>query len=126
MLRPGNAFFPLAAGPLAHVTIVLTDPSGDPAHVVTVNLTTKTTVSDPTVTLNVGDHPSVVHPTSVAYDYLQFSRESAIQDSLRNGTLVPSVDFAADVLEYIQQGACKSKRGARDVREYCKRLFNSP
>ena len=50
-----------------HCFVVLTEPHGNPAVVLIANFTSVKPTSDPTVVLNVGDHPYITKPSAVNY-----------------------------------------------------------
>ncbi len=67
-IYPGKCLvWPHREGAQPHLWIVLTEPTGDPAQVVVVNLTTRIPTSDATVVLNVGDHKFIKRETVVYY-----------------------------------------------------------
>jgi hypothetical protein len=62
-----------------HLTIVLCDPSGDPPTILTVSFNTRTHLTDPTIILNVGDHPFIAHETVVSYDEMLCVRTDLLE-----------------------------------------------
>jgi hypothetical protein len=113
----GDTF--LAASPRGtklHLTIVLCDPSGNPPTILTVSLNTKSDFTDPTLILNVGDHPFIKRETAVSYDEMlcievdKLSELERMNDGRpdRDRTFIRHRRVSADLLNRIIDGAFKS------------------
>ncbi|MBM3495904.1 MAG: hypothetical protein FJX72_16505 [Armatimonadetes bacterium] len=71
-----------------HLRIVLTEPSGSPPTIVTVQLNTATEISDKTTVLEPGDHPFCTRRSVVSYDTMQAMEALLIEKLARMETMV--------------------------------------
>ena len=107
-VSPGQCYLPIV-GPdeKIHLHVVLTRPNRE-GDVVVVSLTTYRPKSDPTVILNVGDHPFVRHQTAVNYRKAVATSAEILEERLAGGVYVIYPPVRSDVLRRIQEGIGKS------------------
>lgn len=106
-----------------HLWFVLTDPEGTPGKVVGAMLTTKRRYSDPTVTLDVGDHPFVKHESAVDYKKVEFLKVEKLDRAVRFGQCHPREDMSADLLRRVRAGLFVSPHTADYFKRYCEERF---
>ena len=105
-----------------HLWIVITHPD-DAGLAVCVNITTKRSLSDTTVVLDVGDHPFLKHPSVVYYadaqllDLLRI--ETAISAKPTSFTCVRHKPCSAELILRIQLGAIKSGSTPKKIKLAC-------
>lgn len=125
-LYPGTTFYyrkPESA--VAHLHIILTDPEEirGKVLVVMVNLTTQRRGADNTVVLDVGDHPSIKHPSVVAYVYAELFPIDKLLRYLNEERSLIDYDLEPDVLRKVQQGLLESDFTPLEVLAYCREKF---
>ncbi len=118
-IRAGSTLFPT---PKSHLWIVVTDPAGEPAQVVIVNLTTVRKGSDRTVVLGPGDHPFVVRDTCVRYSDARLAKVETLQQ-LAAGPGRLREDVPPDVLRRIQDGLLRSPLTENWLKGYCRQQW---
>lgn len=90
--------------PTPHLWAILWGPAGTAGAYLAVHFTTLRPYSDRTCILDVGDHPFVRHPTSVAYrDVLRWTDERLAQ-FIAEGIAKPRQPLDAPVLQRIRDG----------------------
>jgi hypothetical protein len=116
----GRCFF-LAETPQdqRHLWIVLTNPDGNPPEVVAVMLRTAKHYTDPTVVLQVGDHPFISRPSSVHYSTAQRFRVSEIIRLSARQDCGIQPDLPKAVLAKVQAGLAASPYVVPSIRTYC-------
>jgi hypothetical protein len=102
-----------APGKTPHLWIVLTEPSGNPATVAVVNLTSDAPDKDATVRLGRGDYPFIRKPTVVFYAMGQIIDASTIEDDVQAARATFHDDCSEDLLETVRQGVLASKFASR-------------
>lgn len=118
LIRAGSCFLLLEDSNVPHhLWIVLTDPIGKAAEVLTVMLVTHKAHSDDTVILVVGDHPFITRNTSVNYSTAQFRLVRLIIAEMHRHRCHLREDLAADQLKRVQQGLIDSPRTVNHVRD---------
>lgn len=109
-----------APGQTPHLWIVLTEPSGDPATVAVVNLTSEAPDKDTTVRLSRGDHAFIRKPTVVFYAMGDILKVSDIEADVQAARATFHDDCSEDLLETVRQGALDSTFTRRRLKAYLK------
>jgi hypothetical protein len=106
-----------------HLWVVVTEPAGNPALCVIVNITSREWNSDPTVVLTVGDHPYVIHDSVVNYSDATLSPKQKLEEAVNNGYFSSHDPFEPTVLQRIQSGLLHSELTPKPILRYCERLW---
>jgi hypothetical protein len=100
-----------------HLWMVISDPESYPTEpVVIVNFTTHKPGRDPACVLDVGDHPFIVHKTSVYYAGARFAPNGRLDHLVECGDVIPDKPLTQETLARIRDGARDSefiKEGVR-------------
>lgn len=129
VLYPGTAFYwKKSASERSHLFFILTEPDelDQILVVVAVHVTGKTDRglgADPTVILDVGDHPFITKPSVIAYKKADFF---AVEKLLRyiNEEKSLEVDELDDFLfRRIQKGLLESEQTPIRIQKYCESRF---
>jgi hypothetical protein len=102
----GDAFVFRSGSDGKHLWVVVSDPLSNSNEVLILNLTTVRNVpfEDQSCVFNPGEHPWIVDPSYIAYDYARVVT-SAYLDRLENGTSVKMhPPFATQLLQRIYAG----------------------
>jgi len=110
MNRGDTFYFRGHENPFPHLWIVLSDPIQDSEQVVIVSLTTWQAYRDDSCILNVGDHPSIKHKTSVYYEKPRFISLDKLRKAKEIGALDPQQSLDKAVLKSMIDGAILSER----------------
>ena len=106
-LKPGVVLLPQVVG--AHPHVVLSDSFGSEKFILMVNWTTlDAECIDDACVLEPGDHPIIVHASSMAYSRAHLWREDKIIFALHNFSIKELAPISASVLERMIGGARKS------------------
>jgi hypothetical protein len=115
----GRTFiFAHKAGGIPHLWIVVTEPSGTPAEVVIVALSSEEPGKDMTVRLNVGEHAFIRKPTIVFYLDAHIKPVDDIVSAVRNAEATFHDDCSEELLERVRQGLLDSPATPRRVKAY--------
>ena len=85
-----------------HLWIVLSDAAAYPDEVITVFLTTRKAKRDQTCILDPGDHPFIVHESTVAFGVAEIRKAFDLDSLLTNGKLVAHDDAKLAMVERIR------------------------
>ncbi len=107
-----------------HLWLVLTDPAGTPESVVMVMLRSAKEYTDPTLILDVGDHPFIKHPTSVHYSTAQRFSVSQISNALQKGECTLERDMSPNLLGRARKGLLLSPYTVNALRNQCESIFS--
>lgn len=127
LIRAGRTIY-LKPGPhdgshaKPHLWLVVTDPDSA-GRIVAVMLRTETSFTDPTLVLDVGDHPFVHHRSSVHYSTAQWYSLGRIQALIRSGQCTLREDMSADLLERVQSALLTSPFTVEAVKRHCQELW---
>lgn len=106
---------------IKHLWVVITPPCDNPPNVAIVNITTAHAGSDTTVILKNGDHPFIVHDSSVYYiDARVVSVQSLLAVSVVFQYLA-SLDPQLVII--VQDGIFNSPHTSPKVKDFCKRAL---
>ncbi len=108
---------------LPHLWFILTDPDPATHQFVMVMAVTEQAHTDKTVSLSAGEHPFVVHETSVDYGGAQFMTISRLESAVRKGHCQFKADMNAELLEKVQRGLLASARTVPVMTEFCRARF---
>jgi hypothetical protein len=115
----GRTFmFATRPGGIPHLWIVVTEPSGTPAEVAIVSLSSEGPGKDTTVRLSPGDHPFIWKPTIVFYPDAQLRNVQDIENDVRNAAATFHDDCSEALLETIRQGLLDSPFTPRRLKAY--------
>lgn len=93
-----------------HLFVVLNDPPGAPHQVVLVGICSIGTAPyDNTLTLDVGDHEFIRHPSYVDYRNTRLEFVSVIERRLAEGQFVSKLPVSDELFDRIVSGLRKSK-----------------
>lgn len=106
-----------------HLWFILTDPEGDPPSVVAVMVRTHVRFTDPTVVLNVTDHPFVKHESSVHYSSARFFSVARIQRALATGRAHLREDMSEALFARVRAGLLESPFTVHAIKAYCTQRF---
>jgi hypothetical protein len=105
-------------GGIPHLWIVVTEPSGMPADVVIVSLSSDKPGKDDTVKLGPGDHPFIRKPTVVFYPDTRLMPVQAIISEVQNGQASFHADCSEPLLDRVRQGLLASPATPRRLKAY--------
>ncbi|MFL5385184.1 MAG: hypothetical protein ACJ8GN_21915 [Longimicrobiaceae bacterium] len=105
-------------GGIPHLWIVVTQPSGTPAEVAIVSITSYRHGKDDTVKLAPGDHPFIRKPSVVFYPDTRVMPVEAIVREVTNAQASFHDDCSEDLLERVRQGLLASPATPRRMKEY--------
>jgi hypothetical protein len=105
-------------GGIPHLWIVVTEPSGTPAEVAIVSLTSDRPGKDPTVRLGSADHPFIRKPTVVFYPDTRIMAVAAIEGEVNNAGATFHDDCSEGLLERVRQGLLNSPFTPRRLKDY--------
>ena len=118
VVRPGLTYILQKPGDdTRHLWVVLTDPD-DNDKVVIVNLTTRRSHSNDTVTLNRSDHRFVQRDTVIFYQDARLVKASALTNAVRGGVAIMHDPFRPNVLTDIQRGLINPPNTPNLIKEY--------
>lgn len=104
-VKKGDAFL-IPSGPTNHLCCILTDKlPGSFRLFVTITSIYPDKHFDDACVLNVGDHPSILHPSYVAYRHIDQRTEQHIENMIAANEYIRRDPFAENVLERILKGA---------------------
>jgi hypothetical protein len=118
MPKPGATQIP-------HLWIVVTDPNQD-REVVIVNITSYKAISDNTVVLKKGDHPFIVHDSTVEYMDARIVLVQRLEEAIRGAAAIRKQPCPPETLAKIQKGILKSPHAARKVVKFCSACWAKP
>ena len=98
---------PGVAGVKPHLWIIVTEPDENSLCII-VNLTSLRGSQDQTVTIMPGEHPFVIHPTSVRYSDALIADIQRLSAEIAGGLALPKQPCGAALLSLIQDGLCAS------------------
>ncbi|HKO35318.1 MAG TPA: hypothetical protein VJV21_02485 [Pyrinomonadaceae bacterium] len=103
-----------------HCFVVLTEPCGEPAKVVIANFTSVTPTSDPTLVLDVGDHPYLKKLSAVNYGDAVVTEVGNLQAllAINKQFLLKNCDCPKTTLDKMRKGVLRSDRTPEGVKEY--------
>ncbi|HET7233998.1 MAG TPA: hypothetical protein VFJ16_28560 [Longimicrobium sp.] len=105
-------------GGIPHLWIVVTEPSGTPAEVVIVSLSSEKAGKDATVKLGPGDHPFIRKPTVVFYPDTRLMPVQSIINEVQNAQATFHADCSEDLLDRVRQGLLASPATPRRLKAY--------
>lgn len=123
VIRAGRSIL-LSEPPLyePHLWFILTDP--DHANkVVTVMLRTPKPYTDPTLLLDIGDHPFIRHRSCVHFPSAQRLSVSEILVALKIGRCHLKEDMSRDLLARVRTGFLTSPRTVRALADSCRKQW---
>ncbi len=118
-----SLYINLIEGPKPHLWFVLTDPSGNPPKVVSVMLRTAKSYTDPTLILNIGDHPFMSRPTCVDYSTAKLVSILILEEGISNALIEEYDDMSPNLLEVVQKSLLASPRTPNYIIDYCRDKF---
>ena len=105
-------------GGIPHLWIVVTEPSGTPAEVAIVSLTSDRPGKDSTVRLGPADHPFIRKPTVVFYPDTRIMAVGAIEGEVNSAGATFHGDCSEALLERVRQGLLSSPFTPRRLKDY--------
>ena len=105
-------------GGIPHLWIVVTEPSGTPADVAIVSVTSHRPGKDATVRLGPGDHPFIHKPSVVFFPDTRVMPVQAIVSEVQNAQASFHDDCSEDLLERVRHGLLASPATPRRMKEY--------
>lgn len=109
-----------------HLTVVLSNPTGNPPSIITVSMTTATSLTDSTVVLQKGDHEFIKWATSVEYGYLRAIDCATLhQLEAMTSRIVRQPKMRAVVLERVIMGVFKSERPSKGIVKRFKEILEA-
>ncbi|MGI8547364.1 MAG: hypothetical protein ACR2M1_08510 [Gemmatimonadaceae bacterium] len=99
---------------------MLSDVDPDTAQVLLVRLVTYRPYTDKTVTLNVGDHPSVKHASNVDYGSAVLLRADKVDAMVKSGVARFDADMSKDLLSTVRAGLFSSSHTVHLIVDYCR------
>ena len=101
----------------AHLWVVLTatDARGE---VLIVNFTTLRPHSDPTVVIQPGEHPFVIHATAVHYADTRLTASPAIESAIASGLFRTHQDCSPELLGRMLAGVLASPHSSEKIKRY--------
>ena len=93
-----------------HYWMIISDPQIDPDKVLLVSFTSFDRFNDQACVLNVGDHPVIVHKTTVEYPRAKVTTDSALESLRSAGRLDFFAPLEPQLLTKIRNGAMTSTR----------------
>ena len=122
----GNTFiFPTKITEPAHLWIVITEPTEETEDIVIVNVTSRKSNSDTTITLNPGHHSFIRKPSVVNYSDAMFSTKDKIDSSMSSGEAMEHDPINTYLLKRIRSGIIDSKRTPLKIKDYCRKYFDT-
>jgi hypothetical protein len=122
MLGLGDTILlPKPGQPVSHLWAIVTDLDARTGEVVIVNLTTQRPHSDPTVLLNVGDHPFVKHPTVVNFSDARFVKLTFLDQAIQSGRWSSLEPLSPALIARIQQGLVSSPHTPNKIKDRVRR-----
>lgn len=125
---PGNTLL-INSGPNNenHLFVITNGPAVIPAYrgyganekVLMVNASTSYAANqphDPACTLDIGDHPFILHPSFIYYRYARLEDSAHVVSMVEQGVWTPHTAFTADVLERIINGVQISRHIPREFK----------
>lgn len=109
MAKIGDTFRLANSRTNSHLFVIISDPTQDPDHIVTVNFTSSNQNTDQSCVMEVGEHPFLKWQSCVYYggqDRLITLAE--YKRCLRSGDLLPHKPVSKDLLTRILNGAATS------------------
>jgi len=121
----GRTFLLLGGRPgdKPHLWVILLDPDPTTGQVVAVHLVTAKEHTDPTVTLNLGDHPFVKHETHVNFGGAKFYLAHKIERAIAKGRCKLNADASKELLAKLRAGLLASSRTANFMVTHCRERF---
>jgi hypothetical protein len=106
-----------------HLWILITDPNPDTGEAVMVNVTTKQSYSDTTVTLKVGDHPYIRHDSTIFYADARTIKVAEAEKAITSGQkfITQHATCTPELLKRVQEGLHQSKFTPNKIRALCPR-----
>lgn len=101
-----------------HCFVVLCEPHGDPAVVVIANFTSKKSTSDPTVILDVGDHPYISKTSAVNYADALMPEAGNLQALVAINKEFLLDDCPKETLEKMRAGVLQSERTPNFIKDF--------
>jgi hypothetical protein len=125
-IRVGRCFEAGLPGRTPHLWIILAveEEDGVPVSVVLANLTTQRASTDPTVVLQRGDHPYVMHPSCVLYAEARIADADKVYVLTRYAEEGFRQDFHPEILRRLQCGLLSSPHTPRNVKAFCAGRFD--
>jgi hypothetical protein len=123
MLKRGDTFLaPTTSAGTEHLWIIITEPDAE-GKAVAVSITTQRSHSETTVTLNVGEHPFIKHPSVVSYTHARIidvkAVLAAIQRQPRQYVCRAHAPCTPELLEKIQTGMTRTKDAEKAIKQRC-------
>lgn len=123
VIRAGRSIL-LSEPPLyePHLWFILTDP--DPAKkVIAVMLRTPRPYTDPTLLLEIGDHPFIRHRSAVHFPAAQRLSVSEILIAMKTGRCHLKEDMSRELLIRVRAGLLDSPRTVRAIADLCRKQW---
>jgi hypothetical protein len=96
-----------------HLWVIISDPSQDKDRIVIINVSTwrnkALILNDESCILSTGEHSFIQEKSYVFYKEARITSESALQEGIEGGVLIPCDDCSAKLLEKILAGTMLSK-----------------
>lgn len=123
VIRAGRSVL-LSEPPLyeAHLWFILTDPD-QAKKVVAVMLRTPKPYTDPTLLLEVGDHPFIRHQSCVHFPAAQRLSVSEITAAIKSGRCHLKEDMSRELLVRVRAGLLASPRTVRAIADFCRKIW---
>lgn len=115
---------PLPRTGVPHLWIVLTDPDPKTDKVAAVMVVSQKTTTDKTVTLDIGDHPFIVHKSNLDYGGATLYDVERLEHEIRTVDRALREDLAVDLFETVRMGVFTSSHTIHWMKEYCAAQFD--
>jgi hypothetical protein len=99
-----------------HLHVVISDPDENDL-IVLVSVTTERAKSDTTTRLEPKIHPSIDHPSVIAYNYSKMMSCDQLRKLLEEGDALPKADASETIVKRAQAGMQETRRAPREVQE---------
>ena len=107
-MKGGDTFFLKDRAVDTHLWVVISDPEKDVERVVLVSVTTYEPHKEAVCLLDVGDHPTVSHKSSIAYSEARITTLETLIALRDAGHLSLQAPVSEDLLGRIREGVSKS------------------
>jgi hypothetical protein len=123
MLKCGDTFLaPTTSAGTEHLWIIITEPDAE-GKAVAVSITTQRSHSETTVTLNIGEHPFIKHPSVISYKHASIVDVKAVLTAMQRRpqqyVFRSHAPCTPELLEKIRAGMTRTKDAPKAIKQRC-------
>jgi hypothetical protein len=124
IIRAGGSVM-LSEPPLyePHLWFILTNPDRT-GRIVAVMLRSAKPYTDPTLVLDVGDHPFIRHPSAVDFAAARWFTASEVRAAFKSGRCHLNADMSPELLLCVRAKLLVSPRTVRVLADSCRKLWS--